>query len=86
MTETMQTYSCNGCRNVKAESMGQAADIFAGRLARREYGRRAYAAICNLDSQTMCGTMGNYNAFIGTAGGQGTTVGKNIMFSVYLEK
>ena len=68
--------------------MLDAAHIFAGRIARKKYGRAGHALTCVLESHTQDGSVGEYNAFIGyrPAGrhNAGTTVGSNERFSVYL--
>ena len=79
----MKTYNTNGCRDVTAESMRDAAAIFANRLARKRYGRWAYARTCVQQAHSQDGTLGEYSAFVGTAGRErGTTVGSNINFTV----
>jgi hypothetical protein len=87
--KNMKKYTTSGCQAVKAESMSEAAEIFAGRIARKKYGKTGYSRTCNLESWSEDQTLGEYNAFIGyTPAGkhnQGTTVGGNIRFSVYSE-
>jgi hypothetical protein len=82
----MNAYTTHGCKSTLAESMQEAAEIFASRKARRKYGRNGYARTCQRESSTMDGEMAEYNAFLGyTLAGKhntGTTVGGNERFSV----
>lgn len=68
--------------------MSEAAETFAGRMARKKYGKTGYCRTCNLESWSQDQTLGEFNAFIGyTPAGKhnkGTTVGGNIRFSVRL--
>jgi len=84
----MKKYITTGCQAVRAESMSEAAEIFAARIARKEFGKSGYFLICNLESWSLDHSLGEYNAFIGyTPAGkhnQGQTVGNNIRFSVRL--
>ena len=83
----MNKYTTHGCHAVTAENMSEAAGHFAERIARKTLGKNAYARTCNLESWSDGNTLGEYNAFIGyTPAGKhniGTTVGRNIRFSVY---
>jgi len=85
-TKTMKKYTTTGCRAVSAESMSEAAEIFAARIARKKYGKSGYCRICNLESWSQDRSLGEYNAFIGytPAHNQGQTVGNNTRFSVRL--
>ncbi len=78
------TYSTNGCRSVQAESMRVAAETFATRMARREFGRQGYARTCNLTSWSQDGSLGEYHAFIGYRTGQHETTGRDVQFTVLL--
>ena len=86
----MKKYTTSGCQAVTAENMSEAAEIFAGRMARKKYGKTGYCRTCNLESWSQDQTLGEYNAFIGyTPAGKhnrGTTVGGNIRFSVRAEE
>lgn len=83
----MNKYITDGCRSVTAENMSDAASEFANRIARKTFGKTAYARTCNRSSWNSDNTVGGYDAFIGyTPTGKhnlSTTVGKNIMFHVY---
>lgn len=82
----MNRYTSNGMRAVMAETMADAAEIFANRSARKEFGRRGYARTCTQNSYAKEGSLAEYNAFIGVRSGQGETSGHNIMFTVYREE
>ena len=86
----MKKYTTSGCQAVTAENMSEAAEIFAGRMARKKYGKTGYCRTCNLESWSQDQTLGEFNAFIGyTPAGKhnrGTTVGGNIRFSVRTEE
>jgi hypothetical protein len=60
--------------------------IFAGRQARREYGKAGYVRLCNAESWAQDGSFATYNCFIGyTPRGshnRGTTTGRNVSISV----
>lgn len=78
----MHTYSTAHCRSVSAESFRDAAEIFASRLARRAYGRRAYARTLNCNGYCPAGTFTEWNAFVGYRSGQNETTGHNETFTV----
>ena len=83
----MKKYTTSGCRSVTAENMTEAAEIFAARMARKEFGKSAYCRTCNVESWSQEGSLGEDQAFIGyTPAGKhnsNTTAGKNIRFTVY---
>jgi hypothetical protein len=79
-------YATNGMRSVMAETMADAAEIFANRSARKQFGRRGYARTCTQNSYAQDGSLAEYNAFIGLRSGPGQTSGHNIMFTVYREE
>ena len=75
------TYYCDGFRPVvcDGETDIDPAEIFAGRAARREYGRGGRVAALRLDSWTPDGRFATYEAFIGRRASDGNgTVGHNI--------
>ena len=80
----MNKYTTSGFRPVRAETMKEAAEIFAGRAARKAFGKKGYVRICNLESYSQDNTLGEYNAFIGYRTGQGETTGVNERFTVLL--
>lgn len=57
-------YTADGFRPVEAETMSEAANIFASRLARREYGKSGVSH-ANQNSYSRDGLMGQYQAFVG---------------------
>jgi hypothetical protein len=62
------------------------AQVFADRLARREYGRTASAVTLRANSWARDNSVTNYEAFIGYSSGDRTYSGKNIQFVVYREE
>jgi hypothetical protein len=82
----MNLYSSAHMRSVSADSMREAAEIFANRLARKAYGRRAYARTCNLNSWSQDNALGEYEAFVGYRTGTHETTGHNERFTVTLVK
>ena len=80
----MEKYLSNGHQAVLAESMKEAANIFANRKARAIFGRWAYARTCELESYSQDNSLGEFNAFIGYRTGLGETTGKNVRFTVYI--
>lgn len=80
----MNRYTCENHRPVQAESMNEAAEVFATRKAKATYGKSAYARTCTKQSWSQDGTIGEYNAFIGYRTGQNETTGSNVHFTVRL--
>jgi hypothetical protein len=81
----MNTYSASGFHRVKATEMKEAAEIFANRLARKQFGRSGYCRICRLNSWDEQGRFGHYDIFIGYNGERGTTIGHNELIIVHKE-
>lgn len=82
----VKVYRSIGFRAVKAQSMGEAAHVFAQRLARREYGRRGVVRTLNLNSWARDGSCGDYQAFLGLPGPEpGQTTGGDVWIHVYTE-
>jgi len=79
----MTKYTCNGFQSVTAETMSEAANIFANRAARRKYGKSGYARTCNLGAYAQDGSLAEFSAFIGYTTGRNETTGHNINFTVY---
>lgn len=75
-------FTTAGCRPVIADSKSEAVGIFAARLARRKYGRRAYARTLNVNSWSQDGRTTEYQAFVGVRTGRNETTGSNIYFTV----
>lgn len=78
----MRRYVTSGMRGVSAESMADAAKVFAQRLARKSYGSRGYALRPVGGSYTEDGRLVEYSAFVGYSTGRNETTGKNVHFTV----
>lgn len=69
-------------RAVMAGSAREAAQIFAGRQARRDYGKRGYCRNLRLDCWTENGRSHTFEAFVGYNVEQGTCSGHNVWIYV----
>lgn len=78
----MNTYLCSGMRNVEAEGIREAAEIFAGRMARRKFGKRGVALYPNMGGYDPRMRFAEFTAFIGCKSGQSETTGSDIHFTV----
>ena len=68
------------------ESAKDAAKVFAGRYARRQYGKRGICHHVRLDTYVENGRSANYEAFIGVPDRQGGGItGQNIWLTVTVE-
>jgi len=67
------------------ECAKDAAKEFAGRIARRQYGRRGYCHHVRLDGVSTDGRYANYEAFIGYPAQGGGTNGRNIWLAVHVK-
>jgi|SRR5262245_46372479 len=81
----MTRYHCDSFRPVEAEDVHAAAEIFAARQARREYGKRGYCRTLRLDCWTENGCNYTYEAFIGYSVRGGTTSGHNVWLYISRE-
>lgn len=79
----MNKYTCSGFNSVEAETMSEAAKIFATRAARRRYGRSAYCRTCTQQSYAQDMSLAEYSAFIGYSTGRNETSGGNVNFTVF---
>jgi len=87
----MTIYECDGFRAYEAKHAAGAADVFASRLARREYGKAGYVRTIRLDSWTQDGSIATFECFIGrplygltrNESDRGTTTGHNVRLTVY---
>ncbi len=78
-------YTADGFRPVEAESMQEAANIFADRLARRKYGKNAVSHT-NQNSWSRDGLMGEYQAFVGRYDRQSrSSTGDNVWITVQVK-
>ena len=76
-------FCSSGFRPVTADDERAAAETFASRQARREYGKSGYVYLLRLDSWSENGSCTTYDAFIGhKAQGENATVGHNISITV----
>lgn len=85
----MKTYHSDGFRSIRqsdaVRSAEDAARVFAGRQARREYGRTGHVRTLRADSWTRDGSSATFEAFIGRPGSgidRNTTVGRNVWLHV----
>ena len=81
----MTTYRTGRCRPINADSAREAAEVFAGRLARRAYGRRGYARTLNCTAWSQDNTITEWQAFIGYRSGPSETTGSNEYFTIHSE-
>jgi hypothetical protein len=81
----MSTYLSPGHKSIAADSMQEAAQIFADRKARKIFGKSGYCRTCLLGSWSQNGEMGEFSAFIGYSTGANETAGINVNFSVFRE-
>ena len=78
----MEKFTCRNFRGVSAESITDAARIFALRHARRCYGSSADVRTCTMGSYAQNGSCAEFSAFVGITRGSETT-GHNISFTVH---
>jgi hypothetical protein len=79
----MNKYKSAGFNSVRAETINEAAMIFADRAARRKYGRAGYCRTCNQQCHAQDMSFAEYSAFIGSSTGRNETTGTNLQFTVY---
>jgi hypothetical protein len=80
--ERCALFGCSGFRSVRAEGIEEAAEIFAVRAARREYGRRGYCRTFLVGSYSRDYSLIECSAFIGYPTGLNETTGHNIYLTV----
>ncbi len=61
----MTTYRSKGYKPVEADTIDDAAEIFAGRAARKAFGRKGFMRTLRIDSWTDGGRSATFQAFIG---------------------
>ena len=69
-------------RNVKAEDMREAAQIFADRMARRKFGKRGIATRPNMGAYDPKMRFAEFESFVGVKTGRSETSGSNTHFTV----
>lgn len=86
-------FRSHGFRDVAAETISQAGQVFAARLAKREFGRRGYVRTFRADCWTADYAAATFDAFLGVdhrefydshgrPTGEPVCVGRNHMISV----
>lgn len=86
-------FRSHGFRDVTAETISQAGQVFAARLAKREFGRRGYVRTFRADNWAMDYVTATFDAFLGVdrrefydsrgrPTGEPVCVGRNHMISV----
>lgn len=80
---TEQRFECEGFRAVMACDARQAAEIFAQRLARREFGRNGRVGALRLDTWSEDGSTHRFEAFVGRHTGAGDISGHNSWLFVH---
>lgn len=80
----MPKFHADGFKPVEADSAQAAAEIFATRQARRDYGRPGYCRTLRLDSWTQDGRSHTFQAFVGRTmrSDKHTTYGHNVWLYV----
>ena len=79
---TAAKFTSSGLRAVFADGLGEAAAIFAARLARKSYGSRGDVRALNVSSYAADNSIAEYSAFIGLTRGHETT-GHTVNFTVF---
>ena len=89
----MTTYTCDNFRPIKQgapdrdgypiENIGDAAKMFARRIARAEFGRRGRVHHVRRDGWSSDGRYARYEAFVGVPVKTGGMSGRNVRFTVY---
>ena len=78
----MNTYRSTGMQAVTENSFRDAAEVFANRIARKLYGRKAYARTCRIEGWARDGSRVEVDAFVGVSDGHGGTLGRNVRFGI----
>ena len=85
MEDTRRLFRCEDFRPVRAWDATDAAEIFANRWAKQNYGSTGYCRHVRLDSWTESGLTHHYEAFVGVPADNGC-VGKNIWLTVWRKR
>lgn len=78
----MNKFSCSGFRTISAETMSEAGQIFATRMARKTYGNSGYCRTHRIDSYSRDGKVAEFDCFVGYTTGHNVTTGHNIRLTV----
>jgi len=78
----MKRFATSGHRAVNADGIRSAAEMFADRKARRDFGSRGHVGAFRIDSERVDGKCVEVSALIGARSGN-TTTGHNVIFSVF---
>lgn len=81
----MNLYACSGFKSVRADSIRDAAEVFALRSARRTFGRSGRVGTLNAESWTVCARNVEFSSFVGYRSGRHELSGRNVRFTVYLK-
>ena len=79
----MKAFRCEKHKPVYADTMQDAAEIFALRKAIAEFGRRAQVGALRMDCWAQDGRFAEFEAFIGRPSGLNQTTGYNVHFTVF---
>ena len=74
----MNRYTCDSHKSVLTDSPREAAEIFALRTARKQYGKAASVGALHLNSYSSSGDVHEFTAFIGYPSARNETTGHNI--------
>ena len=79
----MKKYSVRGMQSINGDfdRWVEVGEAFAGRIARREFGKSGVVRTVNMGSYSQDGSVVEFNAFIGITKGSETT-GRNFHFTV----
>lgn len=80
----MNLYACSGFKSVRADSIRDAAEIFALRSARRTFGRSGRVGPLNASFWDYKYRDVEFEAFVGYRSGRNELSGRNVRFTVYL--
>ena len=78
----MNRYCYNGHRSIEAYGARHAAEVFAGRKARREFKKSGVVRTLNAGSYSQDGLLTEWSAFIGYKSHPNETTGRTVHFTV----
>lgn len=79
----MKRYVTSGCRALRANCIREAAEVFALRIARRHFGRRARIGALNCVGWCPLGTFRQFSVFVGYRSAPNELTGKNELITIY---